>query len=131
METMIDGKGVAYSEYRRKLPQRSADFPRAELRRKFEVLVAYRRKWDQCQMCGKPLREIWAGDVHHIIGGAGRSDEPSNLLRLCIGCHDESWSVILPAALYAKWQTDRKNLSWVRLAILYGRFLPQPKRSER
>jgi hypothetical protein len=69
--------------------------------------------------------------VHHIIGGAGRSDEETNLLRLggpfeC-GCHDESWSVMLPLSLWAKWKTDRENLDWARLAVLLGHHLPEPK----
>jgi 5-methylcytosine-specific restriction endonuclease McrA len=127
MSEMFDGQGLAFADYRRKLPERAADFPRAPIRRDDLMRTMCRFDWDHCQMCACKLRKTASGDVHHIIGGAGRSDEETNLLRLCRDCHDESWSVMLPQALYVKWKTDRENLSWVRLALLYGKFLPIPK----
>ena len=124
---MVDGDRVLFNEYRKHLPTLAADFPPAKIVRDKIVVIDHRYKWSGvCQMCGFPLRHA-QGDVHHIIGGAGRSDEPTNLLRLCSVCHDESWSVILPECLWFKWATDPRNLSWVRLAVLYGRFLPDPK----
>ena len=127
MPELVDGKGVAFADYSRKLPERAADFPRSRVHVDFKLRTAYRWDWGDCQMCGCQMRKVAYGDVHHIIGGAGKSDERTNLLRVCRPCHDESWSLILPAALYAKWKTDAANLSWVRLAVLYGRFLPEPK----
>lgn len=128
-DPMFDKHGLSFAEHRRKLPERASDFPRIQQHRHSTTVLDYRYSWVVCQVCGLPLT-IRQGDTHHIIGGAGRSDEKTNLLRLCnsfSGCHDESWSVMLPWALWAKWKTDRKNLSWVRLAQLYGSFLPEPK----
>lgn len=126
---LIDGRSVPFAEYRSQLPKRAADFPRANIVRCPRTVQSYRFNWLKCQICGLPLTTRH-GDVHHIVGGAGRSDEACNLLRLCnsfSGCHDESWSVMLPQALWAKWRTNRENLDWVRLAVLLGHFLPEPK----
>jgi len=130
-DDLIDGLGVRFRDYRSLLPECAADFPRARIVRCPRTVESYRYNWLRCQVCGLSLPLTRDGEVHHIIGGAGRSDEEANLLRVggafeC-GCHDESWSVMLPAALWAKQRTDQENTDWVRLAVLLGHFLPEPK----
>lgn len=39
-----------------------------------------------CWCCGSSARLA----THHIIGGAGRSDERCNLSRLCLVCHERA-----------------------------------------
>jgi hypothetical protein len=47
-------------------------------------LKAYTKMHQRCEACGGPAR----GLPHHIKHrGAGGSDEPENLLRLCHWCH--------------------------------------------
>src|SRR6516164_5279936 len=46
-----------------------------------------RRDNYKCRECGKPCRSAEA-DVHHLLPrSAGGTDEPSNLVTLCDGCH--------------------------------------------
>lgn len=126
---LVDGLGVAFEQHRRLVPMNLGYFPPANIVRSYPVLASYRFNWLKCQICGRDLHTN-DGHVHHIIGGSGKSDEETNLLRLCNGfggCHDESWSIMLPQALWAKATTDREHLSWVRLAILLGHHLPDPK----
>lgn len=58
----------------------------------------FRRQWfldsgPRCHVCGIPwwqaMKERFpeALYVHHLVGGAGRSDEAANLLILCSLCH--------------------------------------------
>lgn len=57
------------------------------------------REWsvahDRCQVCQRNQEDVrcdgefpYLLQTHHLIGGAGRSDEPCNLLRLCPRCHE-------------------------------------------
>jgi 5-methylcytosine-specific restriction endonuclease McrA len=49
-----------------------------------------RRDKYKCLECGKPCRSAEA-DVHHLLPrSAGGTDEPSNLVTLCDGCHAAS-----------------------------------------
>lgn len=125
-DDLKDGRGVRLGDCRKLLPRRAADWPSPNIVRYRGVVADYRRRWQFCQVCEVPLTSAQC-DVHHIVGGAGRSDERCNLLRLCTGCHDESWSAMLPVSLWAKWRTDRQALGWVRLAVLLGHHLPEPR----
>lgn len=133
----IDGQGVAFSEYRKHLPKRAADFSAADRVRDANLGYRYHWLWRHCQSCGRRYRDWVPLEMHHLTGGTkGRSDELTNVIMLCamlpdgrIGCHrrygagsEEDFAFLL----WRKWVTDRWNISWVRLAILRGRFLPEP-----
>ena len=119
----LDGLGLAFDEAI--LPGRYASIKIVSNRK---AQQEYRSEWDHCQLCG------CRGDLdlHHIIGGARRSDERTNFLMVCHsgGCHDTiqnspDW---LAVALYARWWLDREYLSWQRLTDLKGLCLPKPKK---
>ena len=89
----------------------------------------YRELWDHCQVCQETYNSLSVVlECHHIIGGTkGRSDELTNLICLCRSCHQRLGphsEENLGTILFWKWATDRGTLSWVRLAILHRRFLP-------
>ena len=44
----------------------------------------YAKENPRCEFCGRP-----AIQTHHIWGGTRRLDHRSNLIRLCLGCHDK------------------------------------------
>lgn len=129
----IDGRGIAFADYRKRLPKRTADFPKAGIIRDGDLLRSYRSRFTHCQLCGIPLRK-WdvKPELHHIVGGVGRSDEAANLILLCDGfdgCHSKVQGApdMLPIVLAAKCLTDRDNADWLRLAVLAGKFLPKPR----
>jgi len=127
MDAFIDGQGVPFSRYRELLPKRARDFPKPERVKDDQVIMAYRWRWTHCQVCGQGQRDGVILDVHHIIGGTkGRSDEKTNLISLDRDCHDKANTLELPKGLilWCKWRTDRRSVSWVRLAILHRQFLP-------
>ena len=121
-----DSGGVPFDRYREMLPARAADFPPPCRITDPEVVLAYREQWTKCQVCGAHGRVIL--ECHHIIGGTkGRSDEVGNLIVLDRRCHERLGphsEENLGTILFWKWATDRGTLSWVRLAILHRRFLP-------
>ena len=45
----------------------------------------YASENQRCELCGRP-----AIHTHHIFGGTRRLNYRSNLIRLCLGCHDGS-----------------------------------------
>ena len=79
-------------------------------------------------------------EMHHLVGGSVRSDELTNVMLLCSGrwsnsegCHQRYGphsEANFGCLLFQKWYTDRANLSWYRMALLAGRFLPEPKPDE-
>lgn len=132
MQTFVDGRGVAFVDYRSKLPARVRDWPFPDRPRCDEWLQTFVLRQDRCQVCGR--RGGTHGlHIHHIMAGTvGRSDEQTNLIRLCSdgpdqGCHAESHGGNLPLGLilWAKWRTDAAETDWVALALLHGRFLPE------
>lgn len=132
-DPLIDGRGVPFAVYPKHLPTLASDFPKMGVVHDLPAMKSYRWSHSHCQCCGRDLtRDGVKAELHHIIGGAGRSDEPCNLIMLCDGYHGCHGKVHgqLSAVLYAKWKTDRANTDWVRLAILYGKFLPIPKEGE-
>jgi hypothetical protein len=76
-------------------PQRPGFFDRSEMNltgaverdwRKTRESILRRDKF-KCVECEKPCHRDEA-DIHHVIPrSAGGSDEPSNLITLCDGCH--------------------------------------------
>jgi len=129
LERYKDGDGVSFADHRALLPERAADFPAAGIVRDGEALELIGWRFPRCQVCGER-----GGNRHHIIGGAGRSDEATNLIVLCgsgnaSGCHAEAHGgeLTLARILWYKWRQDRANLSWVRLAILRRGHLPRPE----
>jgi hypothetical protein len=115
--------GVAFAEYKRHLPTRTADFPSADIVRAPDRVSYYRQQNPLCSFCEAPRAE-----VHHIIGGAGRSDEWCNFLSVCRRCHGQIVGRAgLAKVLFAKWSDDPLATDWVRLAILYRQFLPRPE----
>ena len=86
-----DRSGHTVQTVRKSLPIRTADFPSAEIIRHKQAMRTYRLLFTHCQVCEIELGR-WGvrAEVHHIIGGAGRSDEFPNLILLCngfTGCH--------------------------------------------
>jgi hypothetical protein len=46
---------------------------------------------------------------------------------LCKKCHDAEATIGLARLLWCKWKRDRENLDWIRLTIIFGRYLPDPE----
>lgn len=66
---------------------------KAGIVRKPAAVTAWARDFPYCMACGIPAYraefERWPGlSTHHLVGGAARSDEDCNFLRLCQRCHD-------------------------------------------
>ncbi len=132
-ETWIDGKGVAFSDHRKHLPELARDFPTPTIDRDIEAATMYRRRFSYCQLCGKTLRQ-WdvRAELHHIFGGPRRSDVWTNLMTLCngsTGCHQmiQHQKSMLRIVLAAKCMTDPEYTDWVALALLRGSHLPEPE----
>jgi len=126
-EPLQDKHGIAFANYRALLPKRTRDWPRPNIITSPYARRKYRKPWGWCQMCE---RYIKIAHTHHIIhGSSGRSDEDTNLLVLCRECHHEIHvgRYTLANALFAKWLFDSYTLDWVRLAVLFGKALPDPE----
>ena len=126
-----DCHGVAFDEVQSLLgPVRA--WPRIKRVDGRDVIVRVQRTFVNCFWCNE--RGDWHSqarhlqlDPHHIFGGsAGRSDELTNILPVHRPCHDliQSDSKLLGRVLYRKWLLDRMCTNWVRLSLLFGRFLP-------
>lgn len=128
-----DGQGRSFVGYRDTLPALASDFPHDKPTRDHVGLVAFRGLHIAgfCWACGRGYYHVNKLDLHHIVGGAGRSDERTNFSMLCGGftpdaCHAKANTDELPMGfiLYRKWQLDPDGTDWRRLAILRGSFLP-------
>ena len=136
MERFLDEKLVSFDEYRQQLPKRSSDFPKRRIVKDRELLATLHAEWARrgCMACG--VKPRFGSDVmlqlHHIAhGGCGRSDERTNLVMLCsrgpdAGCHSDvhGGTISLGRLLRLRWQAEPNTVDWVRLAILFGYFLP-------
>ena len=87
----------------------------------------FRKAWARdrysCYWCGTNYRI----HTHHIIGAAGRSDEPCNLSRFCGPCHDEihaDWRGTFKRVIEAKEKHDLHEMDLERLRVLYQQELP-------
>lgn len=136
LERYLDCNGVAFEDYRTLLPGRVSDWPPADRIKNRCVLESFAVSWEHCQLCGAtpPGTQFDRLHIHHIFGGTrGRSDESTNLIRLCSECHDrvQGNSTFLPVVLWAKWRTEKETwkptIDWVKLAILRRQHLPTPK----
>ena len=118
--------GVRFLETHLWLPKRVKDWPQVRVVRSGPdnpVINDFRLPfgaWPSCWICGPEKLGL---EVHHIFGGAHRSDEFTNLTLLCPKCHRhvQSDPKLLPLVLLEKWNHDRMHTSWVRLCQLHGR----------
>lgn len=63
-----------------------------------ELIAELKRKIQGCEYCGTQ-NSYFGYDLHHIqTRGAGGSDIPSNLIKLCRICHDLAGSRKIPAS---------------------------------
>lgn len=108
--------------------------------RDWEIGYSWKLGHPFCLLCGivatQAKAERWPGlELAHIIGGAGRSDEPCNLLILCARDHwlfhyTGRWNgqaferITLAHLLWAKRQRDPGNWNPERLKELRGKALP-------
>ncbi len=135
-ERYLDCNGVAVDDYRALLPGHVSTWPPAIRVKDSRLLLLFATLWSRCQLCGAtpPGTQFDRLHIHHIFGGTrGRSDETTNLMRLCSECHDwvQGNTTFLPVVLWAKWRTELgliyPSIDWVRLAILRRQHLPAPK----
>lgn len=104
-----------------------------------EVLAHFARTHPRCQACGTRH----GLQIHHIVK-QGRAHEPTNLLRLCLRCHNlaEGLDVrgrdgrLLPKlmighCLWLKREQDPRDYDPVRLQELRACRLPDPERPPR
>lgn len=103
-----------------------------------KLYTQWNKEHTHCQCCGvSSSMAVWPGlTTHHIIK-SGRSDEPTNLLRLCPLCHDAAEGLShkrdgvilpgLPVAICLRIKREREPGCYdaVRLAELRGSNLPQ------
>lgn len=125
---MFDASGVSFAGVREALGPRRFWQPR-ESRKDKKLLRLYHAEMSRCSVPGctgfGPL------EVHHLIGGrGGRSDERANLLPLCRTCHEWVNTPLLPFnfLLWLKFELFPEEVSWSRLTLLHGRWLPDPVR---
>lgn len=92
-----------------------------------KVATEWKKQWGFCWM--RPDDAEGRLQVHHIVGGAHRSDEPCNFACLCQECHAEieryatEFSVHL--CMYLKRYYDPSNYDKSRIEALFGRRLDQ------
>lgn len=86
-----------------------------------------------CYLCGWTYdgRFKWI-ELHHIIQGTGRSDEPTNFAAVCNGengCHDKihAGKITRREVILAKFRLDPQEFDYERLRTLYGKELPVSK----
>jgi hypothetical protein len=100
---------------------------RGELRavKRPSVQDQYRVMFDgePCALCQQPNWKTGGTELHHLVGGAMRSDEFCNFIMLCRACHSEiqSQPADYPRVWLAKWRVDREHTDWRRLIELLGR----------
>lgn len=123
-ERFLDGLGLPFADV-----QPADRYASVKIVRKPKLRTIYKREWGHCQLCGRQTGNL---EAHHIVAGARKSDERTNLICLCPwgACHElvqhsPDW---LAVVLYMKWWLDRDNLSWQRLTDLKGSRLPRPVR---
>lgn len=118
-----DSKGLGIDDYHQLIPGRIGEQKIGKIKSR-EALQEYADANWRCLICGAVNRL----EIHHIIGGYGRSDELTNLLMLCSDCHGTSrYSGAPPPlgkCLFAKWWYQQMQVDWARLAVLRARHLP-------
>jgi len=130
MSDYTDSRGRTFANYRESLPTLASNFPHEKPIRERAAVAHFRglEISQRCWACGRANVKL---DLHHIIGGAGRSDERCNMSILCGGltpnaCHPRANTDELPMGfiLFRKWLLDQTGTDWARLAVLRGSFLP-------
>jgi hypothetical protein len=126
VELYEDCHGVRFCEIRSHLPARVKDWPKLRIVRDSEVLRIFRMLvgGGSCPLCKRNYWQFCREEIHHICGGAARSDEFCNLLSVCSDCHAEIQSDVRQTARVwlAKWTVDRQHTNWVRLVRLAGKW---------
>ena len=119
-ERFLDALGVPFDAV--KVPDKYAS---VKIVKDPKAQKQYKAEWDHCQICGR--RGDW--ELHHLVGGARRSDELTNFLVLCgfgrcheLAQHSPNWAGVL---LFMKWYTDTEHIVWQRLTELKGSRLPE------
>lgn len=132
-QLFLDGNGESFFTYRRHLPKRASDFESVKKQRNASIIKQFvsQRLAQFCWSCGRTIADVDRLETHHIMGGAGRTDERCNLSRLCGGftddaCHAKANTDELPLdfMLMRKWAIDPDGTAWLRLAQIRGSFLP-------
>lgn len=129
---LIDGAGTPFSDLRNLLPRSPREWqPIHRIRlgslARWKLFGELHAEWDYCFLCGGKPGADWETllEIHHL---PLRSDERTALVMLCRLCHRErvtrEW---FPRILWAKWRHDQEGLSWARLSMVYGRYLPEPE----
>jgi hypothetical protein len=129
---LTDGTGRSFAEMRLLLSERVSDWPKTQrirlnARKRWKFMDELHKEWDQCWDCDRTTGLGAIIQVHHLTHGAFRSDERTALMPLCLECH-QSVPGRLAELLWLKWYFDRENLSWLRLTMIAGRWLPDPKK---
>ena len=124
-ESYLDCEGFPFESIRRVLGPRS-NWPKRAAVKDRRVLRDCHAEMSECLACGFVIDSFL--ELHHLVGGrGGRSDERTNLLALCRWCHQKVNTPALPFGrlLFLKWFHQREDLSWERLTLLHGRWLPE------
>lgn len=120
----LDSTGTGLREYQSTIPGRFGD-EKIKVVKDKQVLEDYAESHYHCLCCGRH-RHV---ELHHIVGGARRSDEPTNLLALCSDCHGTSRTTGGPPSLefcmWLKWLREPETLVWRRVALLRARMFQE------
>lgn len=127
-ERYADASGVCFDEHRDLLPPRVSDWPQIRRVTNPRVCELFHRMHRVCWNCGTTA-DVQA---HHFASGftRGKSDELTLLWALCgdfgNGCHGKVGTPELSHGklLRLKWENDRECLLWLRIALVWRRFLP-------
>jgi len=121
----LDSAGLAFEALRSTLPPR-CDWPKRAAVKAPRLLRECHAEMSECLSCGSVVRSTL--ELHHLVGGrGGRSDERTNLVALCRVCHGLVNTPALPFGrlLWLKWLHQPEEVSWERLTLLHGRWLPE------
>lgn len=92
-----------------------------------KLAAEWKTWWTYCWYCNDNTPGHY--DVHHIVGGANRSDELCNYAFFCRDCHEfiESLESLSGVRVCMRFKVlkDRKNYNRPRIEALFGRRLDQ------
>lgn len=126
-ENFADAHGVFFSEVRLILGEDRSRWPKVRRVRDAEVCAMMHKRFINCWNCDEYCGFGSCLECHHLFAGSRtRSDEMTAIVCLCGDCHRNVNTPALPTGrlLYLKWLKDRQQLSWLRLTLLCGHFLP-------
>lgn len=94
-----------------------------------KVAAEWKRLWSSCWLCPYWRNSYAIHDVHHIVGGAHRSDEQCNFAFFCRDCHQRIETLDaesgIKVCLYLKKMHDPHSYDKSRIEALFGRRLDQ------